>query len=215
MSKNYAFKAQARDSAGKGIARALRRDGRIPAVVYGDKKEPVLISLDSNDANVEYRRGHMFTTLCDLDVDGSNHVVLARDVQLHPVTDIVEHIDFLRVTKKTKIAVSVPVQFINEEDAPGMKDKGILSVIRFDVELVCSATDIPEYIEVDMGTKELGDAIKISDAILPEGTKPVIDDRDFTIATIDKPKRAAESEDGEEASEEGAEAPEAAEEASE
>lgn len=215
MSKNYAFKAQARDSAGKGIARALRRDGRIPAVVYGDKKEPVLISLDSNDTNVEYRRGHMFTTLCDLDVDGSNHVVLARDVQLHPVTDIVEHIDFLRVTKKTKIAVSVPVQFINEEDAPGMKDKGILSVIRFDVELVCSATDIPEYIEVDMGTKELGDAIKISDAILPEGTKPVIDDRDFTIATIDKPKRAAESEDGEEASEEGAEAPEAAEEASE
>lgn len=212
MLKNYAFKAQKRESAGKGIARALRREGRIPAVIYGDKKEPVMISLDMNDANVEYNRGHMFTTLCDLDVDGDKALVLARDIQLHPVTDVVEHIDFLRVSKKTKIAVHIPVHFVNQEQSPGITEKGILNVIRFDVELLCAATEIPEAIEVDLTGKEMGSSIKISDATLPAGVTPVIDDRDFTIATIDAPKSAAASEaeeaeaaDGEDAAEAAAE----------
>ena len=195
MSKNYALKAETRDGAGKGAARQLRRDGKTPAVIYGDNKEPVKIALNSNDLNTEYNKGHMFTTLCDIDVNGEKHLVLARDVQLHPVTDIAEHADFLRVTAKTKINVSVPVQFLGEEESPGLKERGVLNVVRFEVELVCSATKIPEALEVDISTKEIGDAIKMSDATLPEGTKPVITDRDFTIATIAAPRTAAEVEE--------------------
>ncbi|MCB1652145.1 MAG: 50S ribosomal protein L25/general stress protein Ctc [Alphaproteobacteria bacterium] len=206
MSKNYALAADARDRAGKGIARALRREGKIPAVIYGDNKEPVTISLSENAANVEYRRGHMFTTLCDLKVGNDKHLVLARDIQLHPVTDIVQHIDFLRVTSKTKIAVFVPVHFINEEQSPGLHNKGVLNVVRYEVELHCSATNIPEQIEVDLAGKEQGDSVNISDATLPEGTKPVIDNRDFTIATIMAPRKAEEVEPAEGAeAEEGAE----------
>ena len=195
MSKNYALQAEARDGAGKGAARALRRDGKTPAVIYGDNKEPVKISLNSNALNTEYNKGHMFTTLCDMDVNGETHLVLARDVQLHPVTDVAEHADFLRVTKKTKIKVFVPVQFLGEEESPGMKARGTLNVVRHEVELWCSATSIPEMLEVNMGDKDLGDAIKVSDANLPEGTTPAIDDRDFTIATIVAPRTAEEVEE--------------------
>ena len=214
MSKNYALKADKRERAGKGIARTLRRDGKTPAVIYGDKKEPVKIALGSNAINVEYNKGQMFVTLCDLDVDGDKHLVLARDVQVHPVTDVVEHVDFLRVTPKTKIAVDVPVQFINEDKSPGMQEKGILNVVRYTVELVCGATAIPEQIDVSLEGKEHGDSINISDAMLPEGTKPVIDDRDFTIATIMAPRKMEEPEpvEGEEGAEgEAAEGAEGAE----
>ena len=208
MSKNYALKAEARESVGKGAARSLRREGKTPAVIYGDKKEPVKITLDTNTVNVEYHKAHMFTTLCDLEVGSDNYLVLARDVQTHPVTDVVEHIDFLRVTKKTKIAVDVPVNFINEEQSPGLEDKGILNVVRYAIEIRCSATNIPESIDVDLAGKEQGDSVNVSDATLPEGAKPVIDDRDFTIATILAPKKLedleAELGEGEEG-EEGAE----------
>jgi len=208
MSKNYALKAEARDRAGKGIARSLRREGKTPAVIYGDKKEPVKIALDQNTINVEYNKGQMFTTLCDLEVGNDKHLVLARDVQTHPVTDVVEHVDFLRVTAKTKIAVDVPVQFINEDKSPGMDQKGILNIVRYTIELVCTATNIPENVEVNLEGKEHGDSINVSDANLPEGAKPVIDDRDFTIATLLAPKKAeeveedlAEGEEGEEGAE--------------
>lgn len=205
MSKNYTLKAEARDRAGKGIARSLRREGKAPAVIYGDKKEPIKITLDANTINVTYNKGHMFTTLCDLEVGNDKHLVLARDIQLHPVTDIVEHVDFLRVTSKTKIAVDVPVQFINEEKSPGIDQKGILNVVRYTIELVCTATNIPESIEVDLEGKEHGDSINVSDANLPDGAKPVIDDRDFTIATLLAPKKAEEIE-AEEAAEAEADA---------
>ncbi|MAI63039.1 MAG: 50S ribosomal protein L25/general stress protein Ctc [Micavibrio sp. TMED27] len=192
MSKNYAMTAAKRDGAGKGIARALRRENKVPAVIYGDKKEPVTISLSARDAHVEYHKGHMFTTLCDMDVEGTKHLVLCRDIQVHPVTDNVMHIDFLRVTPKTKIAVDVPVRFINEEKSPGMDAKGILNVVRYTIELLCTATNIPDEVEVNLEGKEHGDAIKVSDALLPEGSKPVIDDRDFTIATLLAPRKVEE-----------------------
>ncbi len=210
MAKTYALKAASRDRAGKGVARSLRREGKTPAVIYGDKKEPVKITLDQNEINVEYRRGLMYTTLCDLQVDGSDkHLVLARDVQLHPVTDVVEHVDFMRVTKKTKISVMVPVNLINEEKSPGLLNKGVLNVVRHEVELMCSAMAIPDSIDVNLEGKEIGDSVNISDASLPEGVKPVIDDRDFTIATLIAPKTAeeleAELEGDAEEGEEGAE----------
>ncbi|MBK9585211.1 MAG: 50S ribosomal protein L25/general stress protein Ctc [Alphaproteobacteria bacterium] len=188
MSRKYALKAAKRERAGKGVARTLRREGRVPAVVYGDGKEPVKISLSTNEATIEYRKGHMFTNICDLNLDGQDHLVLVRDVQQHPVTDFIEHIDFLRVTPKTKIAVKVPVHFINHEDSPGIFQKGVLNVVRHEVELMCSAMDIPESIDVNLAGKELGDAVKISDAVLPTGVKPVITNRDFTIATVVAPK---------------------------
>ena len=188
MSRKYALKAAKRERAGKGVARTLRREGRVPAVVYGDGKEPVKISLSTNEATIVYRKGHMFTNICDLNLDGQDHLVLVRDVQQHPVTDFIEHIDFLRVTPKTKIAVKVPVHFINHEDSPGIFQKGVLNVVRHEVELLCSAMDIPESIDVNLAGKELGDAVKISDAVLPAGVKPVITNRDFTIATVVAPK---------------------------
>lgn len=194
MSNNYALEAQKRERAGKGIARSLRREGRAPAVIYGDKKEPLNISISANEVNVEYNKGQMFTTLCDLKVDGDKHIVLARDIQLHPVTDIVEHVDFLRVSKKTKLAVDIPVNFINEDKCPSIEMKGTLNVVRHTVELMCSAVNIPDSIEVNLEGKEHGDAVNVSDATLPEGATPVITDRDFTIATLLPPKTAAQEE---------------------
>ncbi len=214
MSKSYVFKADARDGAGKGAARALRREGKVPAVIYGDKKEPVKIAISARDANLEYNKGHMYTKLCNIEVGNDKHLVLARDVQLHVVKDTVEHIDFLRVTSKTKIAVNVPVVFVNEENSPAIQNKGVMNVVRYDIELVCKATDIPEQIEIDLTPFDIGDSIKISNVTLPDGARPVIDDRDFTIATIAAPKRiedVAEEEEAAAAGEEGAEGAESAE----
>lgn len=205
MSKKYALQAEARDRAGKGVARALRRENRIPAVIYGDKKEPATIILPAKEVNLEYNKGHMFTTLCDITIDGQKHTVLARDVQVHPVKDHVMHVDFLRVTPKTKLNVNVPVQFINEDQSPGLQNKGILNVVRYEVELNCQATNIPESVEVDLSQFDVGDTIKISNVTLPAGSKPVIDDRDFTIALIAAPRRIA-TEETEEAEGEAAEA---------
>ncbi len=211
MSRKYALKANTRERAGKGIARALRREDKIPAVIYGDKKDPVLITLPANETNVEYYKGHMFTSVCDMQVDSEKHVVLARDVQLHPVTDKVEHVDFLRVTKKTKIAVGAPVHFLNEEESPGLKDGGTLNVVRHEVEILCPAMEIPEYIEVDLASAEIGDTIKSDQITLPEGMSFVITGRDFSIATIVPPKTIEEEEAEEAEAMEGIEASEAAE----
>ncbi|MCD8519730.1 MAG: 50S ribosomal protein L25/general stress protein Ctc [Alphaproteobacteria bacterium] len=193
MSKHYALQAEKREKAGKGAARSLRREGKIPAVIYGDKKEPVTITLDQNKTNVEYYKGHMFTTLCDINLDGAKQLVLARDVQKHPVTDVVEHVDFLRVTEKTMIAVMVPVHFINHELSPSIKNKGTLNVTRHEVEVICQAQNIPESIEVNLEGKEHGDSVRAHDAALPSGAKFVIE-RDFTIATLLAPKTAAQEE---------------------
>ncbi|HRQ61431.1 MAG TPA: 50S ribosomal protein L25/general stress protein Ctc [Alphaproteobacteria bacterium] len=197
MAKHYALKAEKREKAGKGAARSLRREGKIPAVIYGDKKEPVKITLDMNKINVEYNRGHIFTSLCDLDLDGTKYQLLARDVQKHPVTDVVEHVDFLRVTDKTTIAIMVPVHFYNHDKSPSLKEKGTLNVTRHEVEVLCQAQNMPEYIEVNLEGKAHGDAVRAHDATLPAGAKFVIE-RDFTIATLLAPKTAAQ-EDAEEA----------------
>lgn len=194
MSKNYAMKAEKRERAGKGVARSLRRAGRAPAVVYGDNKEPVKISLSGNEVNVEYNKGHMFTTLCELELEDGKHIVLARDVQLHPVTDVVEHVDFLRVSKKTKLSVNVPVQFINEDKCPSLDQKGTLNVVRHTVELMVTAMNIPDVLEVSVEGKVHGDSVNISDASMPDGATPTITNRDFTIATLVPPKTAAQEE---------------------
>jgi large subunit ribosomal protein L25 len=198
--KNIKMQAEIREGTGKGTARALRRDAKVPAVIYGNKEAPTSITIDGKEIFVEYNKGHIFTTLVELDIDGKTNLVLARDVQTHPVSDDVIHVDFLRVSEKTKIAVDIPVHMINEDQSPALSAKGILNTVRHTVELYCKATNIPEYIEVDLSGKDFGDSVRISDATMPEGATPVIDDRDFTIATIIEPKKAEdlEEEEGEE-----------------
>lgn len=185
--------AAKRERAGKGVARALRRENRVPAVIYGDGKPPVTISLPDKETNLEYRKGHLFTSLTDLDIDGQKALVLARDVQLHPVTERVEHVDFLRVTTKTRISVQVPVEFTNEAECQGLKDKGVLNIVHHELELLCAATDIPESVQIDMKGYEIGDAVRSSAVILPAGTELVgAQDEDFTIATIMAPRAVTE-----------------------
>lgn len=204
MSQTYEIVAQERERAGKGVARTLRREGRMPAVVYGGSKEPVKISLDDNEINTQYNKGHMFTSICELEIDGKSQKVLARDIQIHPVTDRVEHVDFLRVTDKTKLAVNVPVHFINEDKCPGLELKGVLNVTRHEIEVFCLAVNIPEAVEVSLEGIEIGQAVKWSNTVPVKGVSPIIDDRDFTIATMIAPKKADEPEDeAEEASAEG------------
>lgn len=203
MGKAYVLNAEKRERAGKGIARAIRREGKVPAVIYGDKKETVSISLPGNELIREYKRGHMWTSLCDMKVGGESYKVLARDIQFHPVNDQILHVDFLRVTNKTKLTVSIPVHFLNEEESPGMKDGGVLNIVRHEIDLVCSAMNIPDNIEVDIGALEIGDSIHVSDITLPEGTHPS-DEHEFTIAGVVAP-RAVVEEDEEEAEGEDAE----------
>lgn len=201
MAKTYKLSAQTRDGAGKGIARALRRDKKIPAVIYGDSKEPILISVLSHDIEMEYHKAHMFTMICDIEVgNDTKEMVLARDIQVHPVSGIVVHADFLRVTKKTKIAVQVPVNFINQEESLGLSKGGVLNVVRFDVELMCSATHIPESVDLDLTKFEIGDSIKMSDIIMTEGAVST-SERDLTIATIIAPRVEEEPIDAEEGEE--------------
>ena len=191
-SRNYALKGELRERAGKGIARALRRENKVPGVIYGDGKTPAMISLDGKYVNLEYRKGQMYTSLCNLEIGSEKHLVLARDVQLHPVSDLVEHVDFLRVTPKTKLRVSVPVKFLNEAICPGIKEGGVLNVVLWNVELLCVATEIPDHIEVDLTNSQMGDVIKMSNIKLPAGAAPYQKGRDLTVASVNEPRRVIE-----------------------
>ena len=207
MSDIISFTAEKRERAGKGVARALRREGLVPAVIYGDNKEPEGVSLSRKDFTKLYNTGRLMSTLLDIEVDGKKTRVLTRDLQLHPVRDDIMHADFLRLSKGTKIAVEVQVVFLNEDTCPGLKTGGVLNVVRYTVELNCPADSIPDSIEVDLASVNMGDSVHISDITLPDGVVPVISDRDFTIATIAVPAGGAgdDSEtDGEEATSEDA-----------
>lgn len=187
MSKKYTLAAQKRDRAGKGVARALRREDKVPAVIYGDNKPPVMISLPANPVRLEFMKGHMKTNLCELKVDNETVLTLVRDIQCHAATDKIEHIDFMRVSPKTKIHVKVPVHFINQETCPGLKAKGVLNVVEHEIDLVCAASDIPETIDIDLANLQIGQDIKISQVNLPKGSKPKVHDRDFPVCAIVEP----------------------------
>jgi large subunit ribosomal protein L25 len=204
--------ASKRERAGKGSSRATRRDGRIPAVIYGGSQPPELISVGGNDLTLKYHKGGFKNTLFKVDVEGTIEQVLPRDVQTHPVTDRIIHVDFFRVGSDTRITIDVPVHFSGMEQSPGIKRGGVLNVVRHEVELWCPATSIPERLEANLSGLEIGDGIHIHDIALPEGVTPVIRDRNFTIATIAAPstgeKEVAEAAEGEAA--EGAEGAEGA-----
>ncbi|AOG01986.1 MAG: 50S ribosomal protein L25/general stress protein Ctc [Blastomonas fulva] len=202
MSDTLTLSAQLRDRAGKGASRALRREGRVPAVIYGDKKEPEAIHIAERELNKLLGTGHFMNSIVEVEIDGKSVVTLPKDVAFHPVSDRPLHVDFLRIAKGSTVEVSVPVVFVNEEASPGLKRGGVLNVVRHELELVCDATKIPDEIEVDVTGTEIGDSIHISAVTLPKGSESAITDRDFTIATIVAPS-ALKSSDGEAADEAG------------
>ncbi|CAD7024104.1 50S ribosomal protein L25 [Pseudorhizobium endolithicum] len=194
--ESYELKAEARERVGKGSARELRRNGFIPAVIYGDKQPPISIALSTNEVTKRIHAGGFMTTIATIDVGGKKYQVLPKDYQLDPVRDFTMHVDFLRVSKDTEVTVEVPVHFINE-DKSGIKIGGVLNVVRHTVEFQCPADAIPDSITVDLAGHKIGDSLHISHVTLPKGVKPVITDRDFTIATIVAPAAGVEEEQAE------------------
>ncbi|CVI61253.1 MULTISPECIES: 50S ribosomal protein L25/general stress protein Ctc [Agrobacterium] len=202
MSKeSYELKAEARERVGKGSSRELRRNGLIPAVIYGDKQAPISIALSTNEVTKRIHAGGFMTTVATIDVDGQKIKVLPKDYQLDPVRDFTMHVDFLRVSGNTLVNVEVPVHFENEEKSD-IKIGGVLNIVRHTVEFHCPANDIPEFITVDLAGLKIGDSVHISNVKLPKNITPVIADRDFTIATIVAPAAGVAEETTEEASEE-------------
>ena len=203
MSDMTTISASERERVGKGSARAARRAGLVPAVIYGNKQDPVGITMESREITKIVHQPGIFGRLLTINVDGKATTVLTRDIQFHPVTDVPLHLDMLRVGASSKVAVGVPVEFINHELSPGLKIGGVLNIVRYEVELMCPAGDIPEKITVDLDDVKIGDSIHISSIALPEGVEPTITDRDFTVATLQSPGGGVKNED--EDAEEGAE----------
>lgn len=211
MAEAIELKAWARETSGTGSARATRREGRVPAILYGDKGKPEPIAVEYNAIWKQLHTGHFQSTIYMLNLDGDKTRVIPRDIQLDPVKDFPIHIDFMRVSKHATINIGVPVHFLNEGEAPGLKRGGVLNVVRHEIEVRCPADAIPESFEVDLTGREIGDSIHISSLTLPQGVEPVISDRDFTIATItgrvaEAAPAEAEEEAVEGAAEEGGEA---------
>ena len=203
--------AELREKAGKGSSRALRREDKIPAVIYGDKKTPTLVTLNRVELVKELNKGGFMSKSYEIQVGKDKDTVLPRDVQFHPVTDWPLHVDFLRLAKGASLKIMIRVNFVGEETCPGMKAGGILAVVRHEVEFNCPANAIPESIEIDISGLDMNESVHISDVTLPKDVTPVIDDRDFTIATISAPSglKSEGKEEGEEEAE-GEETPEAA-----
>lgn len=198
MSEQLTLPAETRDRAGKGASRALRRDGRVPAVIYGEKKEPLSIHVEEKLLHKMLRTGHFMNSIVMIDVGGKPNRTLPKAVDFHPVSSRPIHVDFLRVGEHTKVTVAVPVRFDNDEASPGLKRGGVLNVVQHEIDLVCDAASIPEELHIDLTGLEIGDSIHISEVKLPDGVKPAIGDRDFTVATIVAPS-AMKSEETEEA----------------
>ncbi len=184
MPEIISLNAEPRPSAGKGAARATRRSGRVPGIVYGARREPVLISLEPRALARIVARPGFFATLVDVSVDGTTHRTLPRDVQYHPISDAALHVDFMRVGAGAQVTVTVPVAFINHERSIGLRRGGILNVVRHGIEMICSVDNIPERVVVDLDGLEIGDSVHIGAVEMPEGARPVIHERDFTVASI-------------------------------
>ena len=203
MSDSNMINAETRELTGKGPARRMRVEGRMPAIIYGGKGEPVGVSMNIRELNKELRRPGFFTRLYDLKVNDDTMRVLPRDVQLHPVTDAPMHADFLRFVKGAKIAVFVAVRFEGQEECEGLKRGGVINVVRHEIELMCPVESIPEGLVADIAGMNIGDSVHISHIELPEGVTPTITDRDFTVATIAAPTIHVEEEEGEDTEGEG------------
>ena len=184
MAETIELKASARPRSGKGAARSARRDGKVPGVIYGPKTEPETINIDSNELWKIVLRGRFLATVYNLNVDGKTVRVVPRDLQLDPVKDFPLHVDFQRVTADSRIRVKVPAKFINDAASPGIKRGGVLNIVRREIEVYCPPDHIPDAFEFDLTGLEIGRAIHISSITMPDGVRPTIGSRDFTVATI-------------------------------
>lgn len=194
MSETLTLPAEARERAGKGASRSLRREGRTPAVIYGGKEEPTMIHVEQKELVRQLGTGHFMNSIVLIEIGGKTVRTLPKDVAFHPVTDRPTHVDFLRLTGESKVEVSVPVVFVNEDASPGLKKGGVLNIVRHELDLLCPNEDIPEEIQIDVTGREIGDSIHISSVTLPKGVSSVITDRDFTIATVIAPSGLKSSE---------------------
>ena len=203
MSELNILKGEVRENTGKSFTKSVRKEGNIPCIVYGDKKDPVAVNINSVSALKLYNTGRMLTTLLDLELsNGDKMKVIPKDIQIDPVKDNIIHIDLLRLSGDSRVSVEIQVNFVGENDSPGIKTGGVLTVTRYSVELDCPALSIPESIDVDISNLEMGESVKLSDVNLPEDVNPVITDRDITIASVTAPVEEIEEEIIEEASEE-------------
>ena len=202
MSDALTLPAETRERAGKGASRALRREGRVPAVIYCGNEEPLSIHVEEKELRRQLGTGHFFSSVVELTVGGKTLRTLPKDVAFHPVNDRPLHVDFLRLAKDAKVHVNVPVHFANEEASPGLKRGGVLNIVRHELDLICAPDSIPEEISIDVTGLEVGDSIHISHVKLPQGAASAITDRDFTIATIVAPS-ALKSEEGDTTKSEG------------
>jgi large subunit ribosomal protein L25 len=184
MPEIISLNAEPRPRAGKGAARATRRGGRVPAIVYGGDMEPVLISLEPRALARAVAAPGFLATLVDIKVEGTTHRTLPRDVQHHPITDTPVHADFMRVEAGAQVTVMIPVAFINHERSVGLRRGGILNVVRHSIEMVCSVDNIPDRVVVDLDGLDIGDSIHSGAVEMPAGARPVIQGRSFTIASI-------------------------------
>jgi large subunit ribosomal protein L25 len=187
MSEQLTLPAEARDRAGKGASRALRRDGRVPAVVYGQNKDALSIHVEEKLLTKMLHTGHFMNSVVMIDVGGKPTRTLPKAVDFHPVTSRPIHVDFLRISEHTKVTVAVPMRFDNEEAAPGLKRGGVLNVVVHELEIVCDAASIPAEIHVPLDGLEIGDSIHIGNVKLPDGVQPANQEDDFTVATIVAP----------------------------
>jgi large subunit ribosomal protein L25 len=184
MPEITALSAELRAQAGKGPARATRRMGRVPGIIYGGGEAPVLISLEPRELSRALAKRGFFATLVDVSVEGATHRTLPREVQLHPATDAPLHVDFMRVAGNSRVTVQVPVAFVNQEMSIGLRRGGILNIVRHAIELNCPVDAIPDHLTVDLNGLDIGDSVHISAVTLPAGSRLAITDRDFTIASI-------------------------------
>lgn len=200
MSDQLTLSAEARERAGKGASRALRQQGRVPAVIYGNNEEPVGVHVEEKALMKLLHTGHFMNSVVMVEAGGKAARTLPKDVQFHPVSGRPLHVDFLRIAKNAKVHVNVPVHFTNEEASPGLKRGGVLNIVRHELELICDASHLPDDITIDLAGYEVGDSIHISSVTLPKDAVSAIEDRDFTIATIVAPSALKSSEgDNEEA----------------
>jgi large subunit ribosomal protein L25 len=190
MSETLTLSAETRDRVGKGASRALRREGRVPAVIYGNNEAPKSIHLAERELQKLLNTGHFFNSVVMIEGERT----LPKDVTFHPVSDRPVHVDFLRISEHATVTVDVPIVFVDEEEAPGIKRGGVLNVVRHELQLVVDAAEIPDQIEISLKGLEVGDSLHISAVALPKGATPAITDRDFTIATVVAPSALKSSE---------------------
>ncbi|MSU89522.1 50S ribosomal protein L25/general stress protein Ctc [Rhodobacteraceae bacterium 2CG4] len=209
MAENTVLTATARAGTGKGAARTARREGLVPGVIYGGGADPQPINVKYNELYKRLKAGKFLSTLLTVSVDGKEEKVICRNVQRDIVRDLPTHVDFLRLSARSRINLLIPVEFTGEDECPGLRKGGVLTIVRNEVELKVTAGNIPEKVTADLTGLKIGDTLTISAIDLPQGTRPMITDRDFMIANISAPSglAAADEDEGEVAEGEAEEAP--------